>query len=44
MEIDWKKRLPESYFWLYIPARLARLCGKYLLPRRSSGSPGNTIK
>ncbi len=30
-EIDWKKRrLPDSWFWFYTPARLARLCGKYL--------------
>ncbi len=36
-EIDWKeRRLPDSRFWLYTPARLARLCGKYLRRKTSS--------
>ena len=31
-EIDWRtRRLPESRFWLYAPARVARLARKYLL-------------
>ena len=31
-EIDWRtRRLPESSFWLYAPARVARLARKYFL-------------
>jgi len=31
-EIDWRtRRLPENRFWLYAPARAARLARKYLL-------------
>ena len=38
-EIDWGARqLPESVFWRYVPARTARLCGKYLF-RRISKAP-----
>jgi len=44
-EIDWKaRRMPDSCFWLYTPARLARLCGKYLRRKQSSGPAANTIK
>jgi hypothetical protein len=33
-ELEWSKRhLPEYLFWFYVPRRVARLLGKYLLGR-----------
>ena len=44
-EIDWRtRRLPESRFWLYAPARVARLARKYLLRKDSSTPDANTIQ
>ena len=44
-EIDWReRRLPESWFWLYAPARVARLCRKYFRRKLPSGPAANAIK